>query len=288
MRDQTVSRNLPPLSHLRDRYLVQGRSVPRAVEAALQADDRPGAQAILRALVRRRHKNRQEGQRQRRMTRYERVVWDQGFLHVAGVDEAGMAPLAGPVVAAAVILAPGERLPGVDDSKKLSAEQRRVSRVLVDERALAIGIGQADPTEIDTINIYHAGLLAMQRAVSALSPAADYLLIDGRALATCPLPQERIVKGDQKSLSIAAASIVAKTTRDALMVELDEAYPGYGFAQHKGYPVQAHVDALCRLGVTPHHRRSFAPVQQALLSGVRPQGGRTRTRAVSRVGQKRP
>lgn len=252
--------------------------MPRAVEAALRMDERPGAQAIVRALDRRRLRNRQEGQRQRRMTRYEREVWAQGFTHVAGVDEAGMAPLAGPVVAAAVILTPGERLPGVDDSKKLSAEQRRRLRALIDERALSIGIGQADPGEIDTINIYHAGLLAMERAVLALPQAADYLLIDGRALDACSLPQERIVKGDQKSLSIAAASIVAKTTRDALMVELDGVYPGYGFAQHKGYPVQAHVDALARLGVTPHHRRSFGPVQEALLAGVSAPGRRAQAR----------
>ena len=264
MANDVVGSHMPSLAALRERYIDRGRSMPRAVEAALRADPRPGAQAILRALSRRRQKNRQEGQRLRLITRFERALWSQGYQHIAGVDEAGMAPLAGPVVAAAVIFQPGARLSGVDDSKKLSAERRNTLRTLIEDQAVAIGVGRAEPEEIDTINIYHAGLLAMTRAVAALKTTAEYLLIDGRALPAVELPQERIVKGDQRSLSIAAASIIAKTTRDAYMVELDHKYPGYGFAQHKGYPVKAHVDALARLGVTPQHRRSFGPVQEAL------------------------
>jgi ribonuclease HII len=251
------------LAEIRARYVERRRPLPAQLEAALRADPRPGARAILAAVERRRHENRCEGQRLRVMLRYECALWDAGVTLVAGVDEAGMSPLAGPVAAAAVILPPGARIPEVDDSKKLDAATRERLAPEIKALALAWEVAFVEPEEIDRINIYWAGVLAMQRAVLALSPGPEHLLIDARRLKELALPQQRIVKGDEKSLSIAAASILAKTARDARMVALDQRYPGYGFAVHKGYPVRAHLRALARLGPCDAHRRSFAPVRLA-------------------------
>jgi ribonuclease HII len=255
---------LPPLAVLRARYVEACRPLPVRLAAALATDPRAGARAILEAIARRRRDNRSEGQRLRTMLRYENAPWTQGIVNVAGVDEAGMSPLAGPVAAAAVILAPGTRIPEVDDSKRLDVEQRDRLAPIIKDKAIAWAVAFAEVEEIDQINIYWAGLLAMRRAIEALRPAAEHLLIDGRRIAALSLPQQRIVGGDAKSLSIAAASILAKTSRDARMVALDREFPGYGFAKHKGYPVTAHTDALERLGACPIHRRSFAPVRKAL------------------------
>jgi ribonuclease HII len=254
----------PALADLRARYVEKGRPLPAAVEAALRADGRAGARAILEAVARRRRDNRSEGQRLRTMLRFETTLWTGGTTHVAGVDEAGMSPLAGPVAAAAVILAPGTRIPEVDDSKQLDAETRERLAPIIRERAVAWAVSFAEVEEIDRINIYWAGLSAMRRAIAALSPAPEHLLIDGRQLRDLPIPQQRIIGGDGKSLSIAAASILAKTARDARMRALDLEFPGYGFAQHKGYPVRAHASALAKLGACPVHRRSFALVREAL------------------------
>ena len=254
----------PSLLALRVRYVEGGRPLPAALEAELAADPRPGARAILTAVARRRRDNRAEGQRLRTMLRYETALWTTGVTLVAGVDEAGMSPLAGPVAAAAVIFAPGTRIPAVDDSKRLLAAERERLAPIIKQRALAWAVAFAEVEEIDRINIYWAGLLAMRRAIDALDPGPEHLLIDGRRLAELRLPQQRIVGGDAKSLSIAAASILAKTARDARMCALDVEFPGYGFAQHKGYPVHAHVTALRRLGACPIHRRSFAPVRICL------------------------
>ncbi len=185
-------------------------------------------------------------------------------MHVAGVDEAGMSPLAGPVAAAAVIFAPGSRIPGVDDSKKLDAATRETLAGEIKERAVAWCVAFAEVDEIDRINIYWAGLLAMRRAVEGLSIAPQHILLDARRLKELQTPQQAIVNGDAKSLTIAAASILAKTARDALMRRLDAEYPGYGFSKHKGYPVREHRAALARLGATPIHRRSFGPVREIL------------------------
>jgi len=254
----------PSLAELRARYVDRGRPLPEEIEAALEADPRAGARAILDAVARRRRDNRSEGQRLRMMLRHETVLWTAGLTRIAGVDEAGMSPLAGPVAAAAVILAPGTRIPEVDDSKRLDAETRERLAPIIKQRAVAWAVAFAEVEEIDRINIYWAGLLAMRRAIAALAPAAEHLLIDGRRLPGLALPQDRIVGGDAKSLSIAAASILAKTARDARMRALDAEYPGYGFCQHKGYPVEAHADALKKLGACPVHRRSFALVREAL------------------------
>lgn len=188
----------------------------------------------------------------------ERRLWQQGYAHVAGVDEAGRGCLAGPVVAAAVILPQDLLLPGVQDSKTLSAEGRAAVRSTIEAHALAIGIGQCSPAEIDRLNILWAAMEAMRRAVAGLIPAAQFVLIDGnQAIPGCPAPHRTLVKGDRRSHSIAAASILAKETRDALMVQLDAAYPMYGWARHKGYPTAAHYAALRTHGPSPHHRRSF-------------------------------
>ncbi len=252
------------LADLRARYVERDCPLPQEIEAALQADARPGARAILAAIDRRRHARRAEGQRLRRMLRYETALWAAGVTRVAGIDEAGMSPLAGPVAAAAVIFAPGARLPGVDDSKKLDPAERARLAPIIKETCIAWAIAYVEHDEIDRINIYWAGLLAMRRAVEGLQLAPEHLLLDARRLKDVPLPQERIVKGDAKSLTIAAASILAKTGRDARMVELDAKYPGYGFSRHKGYPVKEHYAALARLGACEVHRRSFGPVREVL------------------------
>lgn len=259
----------PTLAELRRRYVDEGRALPTDVARALEADPRAGARAILRAIEARRRDARAEGQRLRAMLQRERELWDAGVQLVAGVDEAGVSPLAGPVCAAAAILPVGCRLPGVDDSKKLDPATRTRLADVVKREAVAWAVAFATPDEIDRLNPYHASLLAMTRAVRGLAVAPQHLLIDARRLRDVALPQDSIVGGDGKSLSIAAASILAKTTRDALMVALDAEHPGYGFARHKGYPVKAHVDALMRLGASPVHRRSFELVRVALARGPR-------------------
>jgi ribonuclease HII len=258
------------LADIRTRYVDADRPLPRSLEQTLKDDPRAGAQAILRAIERRRHARRSEGQRVRKMLRFEQELWTRGVVHVAGVDEAGMSPLAGPVYAGAVVLAPGTRLLGgtwgssPDDSKKLTAKDRERLADVIKEHAVAWAVGFATPEEIDRINIYHAGILAMRRAVEGLSVSPAHLLLDARRIKELTIPQEKIVKGDSRSLSIAAASILAKTTRDAWMADLERAHPGYGFAKHKGYPVKEHVAALRTLGACDAHRRSFQPVRDAL------------------------
>ena len=188
----------------------------------------------------------------------ERLHWAAGRRWVAGLDEAGRGCLAGPVVAAAVVLPPDAHLPGLDDSKKLTPEQRDRLFETVHAEALAVGVGACSPAEIDRLNILGAALEAMRRAALALALPPDVLLVDGnRALPDPPAPQETVVKGDRRSLSIAAASVIAKVTRDHRMVALHEDFPEYGWAGHKGYPTAQHYTALAEHGPSPHHRRSF-------------------------------
>ncbi|HEX2338310.1 MAG TPA: ribonuclease HII [Hyphomicrobiaceae bacterium] len=252
------------LARVRLRFVVEGRVLDVATEAALKADGRPGARSILAAIARRRFANRSEGQRLRKMLQYEGLLWSAGARYVAGVDEAGMSPLAGPVYAAAVIFAPGTRIVGVDDSKKLDAACRERLAGDIKASAVAWSVAFADVDEIDDINIYWASRLAMRRAIEGLPHPPDHVLVDGRRLKGLELPQQGIIKGDAKSLAIAAASILAKTARDDLMSRLDALYPGYGFVRHKGYPVPEHRAALRKLGACPLHRRSFGPVRRAL------------------------
>jgi ribonuclease HII len=193
---------------------------------------------------------------------FERQVLRQGYTVIAGIDEAGRGPLAGPVVAAAVILPAGLMISGVNDSKKLSAGMRERLFETITERAVSFGIGMGSPELIDRINILQATRHAMIEAVAQLSPAPDFLLIDGISTINSPIPQRTIKKGDSLSLSIAAASIIAKVTRDRLMADLDRTYPDYGFAGHKGYGSAAHMDAIRRMGPSPVHRLSFGGVRE--------------------------
>jgi ribonuclease HII len=252
------------LAEARQRYLDSNRPLPADVERALRLDPRPGARALVERLERRRHANRAEGQRLRHMLRFERELWERNVTLIAGIDEAGMSPLAGPVAAAAVVLEVGWRAPHVNDSKQLSPEQRTELARCIRRDAKAFAVAFVEPEEIDRLNIYWAGILAMRRAVEALVIRPQHLLIDARRLRELPIEQTRIIKGDELSLSIAAASILAKTERDARMIAYDREYPEYGFAQHKGYPVRQHVLALARHGACPIHRRSFGRVQDAL------------------------
>ncbi len=184
-------------------------------------------------------------------------------IRIAGVDEVGRGPLAGPVVAAAVILDPARPIVGLDDSKRLSASRRDGLALHIRECALAWALGRAEAEEVDRINVLMASMLAMQRAVAALTLTPGHVLVDGNRTPSLPCPATAIVGGDGRVAAIAAASILAKVARDAEMVELDAVYPGYGFARHKGYPSAEHVAALAQLGPCPIHRRSFAPVRRA-------------------------
>jgi ribonuclease HII len=184
---------------------------------------------------------------------------------LAGVDEVGRGPLAGPVVAAAVILDRERPVAGLADSKALSSSRREVLAVEIRRRARCWALGRADVEEIDKLNILQASLLAMQRAVTKLNPPPEFVLIDGNRCPELHCPAEAVVKGDARVAAIAAASIIAKVSRDAEMTALDKRYPGYGFAAHKGYPTRAHLRALRELGVSPIHRRSFGPVKKLTL-----------------------
>ncbi len=193
---------------------------------------------------------------------YERQLWQQGLQWVAGVDEAGRGPLAGPVVAAAIIFPRGQEiLSGVNDSKKLTAAQREKAYEVILQQAAGVGIGIVSEAEIDEINILQATYRAMLQAVNNLGRPPQHLLIDGRGRPETFYPVTTLIKGDSRSLSIAAASIIAKVTRDRLMLEFHDQYPQYGFARHKGYPTKAHLQAIRQHGWCPIHRRSFHPKQ---------------------------
>jgi ribonuclease HII len=198
---------------------------------------------------------------------YELALQSRGIARVAGIDEAGRGPLAGPVAAAAVMLPMEFLCPGLDDSKKKSRAQREsLYERIMNEPNVRWAVAFAEVEEIDRLNILRATHLAMRRAVLALSPAPDHCLIDGLPVSDFPIPHDAIVKGDSKSLSIAAASILAKVSRDRVMLEIDRECTGYGFAKHQGYGTKQHLQALRALGPCRHHRRSFAPVAQLGLS----------------------
>lgn len=251
------------------RTLFASRHPTRAERAALLDDPRLGVRALIAALDARRKKEQVAKKAYEARTNYERALWASGVRLVAGCDEAGMSPLAGPVVAAACILDPSDLIAGLDDSKALKAEAREALALEIKARSVAWAVGIASVAEIDALNIRQAGFLARRRAVLALSVRAEHVLVDHFPMPDVGCPHTSITRGDALSVSIGAASILAKTHRDALMTALDELHPGYGFAQHKGYPVRAHVEALERLGVCPEHRRSFAPVRVALEGGPR-------------------
>ena len=188
---------------------------------------------------------------------FEEKLYARGYTAVCGCDEAGRGPLCGPVVAAAVILPSGLVIDGLNDSKKLTEKKREALFEVIKEKAVAYAIAEASPEEIDDINILNASMLAMCRAVEALSVPADFALIDGNCSRGFKIPTETVVKGDSKSYSIAAASILAKVTRDRQCIELDKQYPEYGIAKHKGYPTKEHMDAVRQHGPAPIYRKSF-------------------------------
>ena len=189
--------------------------------------------------------------------RFEAQAWRTGLTRIAGVDEAGRGPLAGPVVAAAVVIAPDRRVRGVADSKVLPPERREELFALIHERAVAVGVGIVDHLTIDRINILEATRLAMDQALAGLALVPELIITDFVSLRACPCPQRNLVDGDARCASVAAASIVAKVTRDRLMRELDVEFPAYGFAKHKGYATAEHIAAIDRHGLCPQHRRSF-------------------------------
>lgn len=195
---------------------------------------------------------------------YEREIWKEGNKYIAGVDEAGRGPIAGPVVAAAVIMKNSmpHNLPvRIDDSKKLSERQRVIAYKWIIKKALAFSVGIVSPREIDRINIKEASMLAMRKAIDTLPIQPEHLLVDGYPMPDPPYPQTAIIKGDSKSVSIAAASIIAKVVRDQVMQEYAEEYPHYDFASNKGYGTQKHIDAIIKNGLSPIHRRTFRPKQ---------------------------
>lgn len=223
-------------------------------------DGRAGVQAAISKRKRELQKQVDEDLRLEKMLAYEKELYAQGIDLIAGVDEVGRGPLAGPVVAAAVILPKACKIPGLNDSKKIPKSKHKEIYEAVFQNAIAIGIGIKDNQVIDQVNIYEATKLAMMEAIGQLEPQPQHLLIDAMKL-DLPIPQTSIIKGDANSLSIAAASIVAKVTRDQMMEEFDCEYPGYDFTQNAGYGTANHLAGLHKLGVTPIHRRSFEPVK---------------------------
>ena len=249
------------LAELRRRFAPGAPPATSEILRALRADPREGGRALADVLAGRERRLAAERSRLAKLFALERELVRAGHTRIAGVDEVGMGPLAGPVVAAAVILPQGAWLPGLDDSKRLSRGARERLAREIERVAVGIGIGSAEPGEIDRVNIYQAGLLAMRRAVLALDAPPDALCVDARRVPGIACHQESIVGGDARVAAIAAASIVAKVWRDARMVELDRHHPGYGFARHAGYGTPEHLAALTELGPSPIHRRSFEPVR---------------------------
>ena len=223
-------------------------------------DGRAGVQAAISKRKRELQKQVDEDLRLEKMLAYEKELYAQGIDLIAGVDEVGRGPLAGPVVAAAVILPKACKIPGLNDSKKIPKSKHKEIYEAVLQNAISIGIGVKDNQVIDQVNIYEATKLAMMEAIGQLEPQPQHLLIDAMKL-DLPISQTSIIKGDANSLSIAAASIVAKVTRDQMMEEFDKEYPGYDFAKNAGYGTAKHLAGLVQLGVTPIHRRSFEPVK---------------------------
>jgi len=228
--------------------------------ASLRHDARRGARALADAGQRRLDAERAEARRLDRLFAPSAALWADGAAAVAGVDEVGMGPLAGPVVAAAVVLRRDAKLPGLDDSKRVAPALRVALDARIRAQAVAVSVAEVSAAEVDRLNVYRAGLEAMRRAVAGLAIVPDHVLVDARTIPGLDVPQQALVGGDGLDASIAAASIVAKVHRDAWMERLDALHPGYGFRAHKGYPTPEHVAALRRLGPCAEHRRSFAPV----------------------------
>lgn len=263
-----MSESPPALSALRARY--RDRDPTPEERAALAADPRKGAAQLLKTLDNRAAAAARWSRRVAELNRHRERLAADGFTAVGGVDEAGRGPLAGPVFTACVVLPADWDLPGLDDSKRLSRSRREALEVEIKRQARGFAVDLASPEEIDEVNILRATMASMRRAVAACGPVRpDYVLTDAVALKETGLPFRPVIGGDRKVAEIAAASVLAKTARDAMMRDADRRYPGYGFADHKGYGTAAHLDALARLGPCEIHRRSFAPVAKWVLPDAR-------------------
>lgn len=228
---------------------------------SLASDGRVGVKRLYLQIMRHRKELEAEERRLENLYKYESQLYGRGIKYIAGVDEAGRGPLAGPVVAAAVILPAHLKIYGLDDSKKLSPAKRSELAKQIKERALGWGLGVGTVADIEVHNIHHASLLAMKRALEALNTAPEYVLADGFAIPGINTRQTAIKKGDSLSASIASASIIAKETRDSMMREYDKEFPHYGFSKHKGYPTSEHIKALKKWGPSPLHRRGYKPIR---------------------------
>src|SRR5437868_10796758 len=259
-----MARSVDELSidEIRQRYLDKNELVSPRVLSRLQRDSRQGVRQLHAALKKRYERQRDERLRLQAMRHFEQLLWKTGVQDIAGVDEVGMGPLAGPVVAAAVMFPPETDIARVDDSKKLDAATRAELALEIRAKSSGIGVGIATVEEIDTVNIYHAGLLAMRRAVEALPRRPQHVLVDARTVPGGDVPQNMFNKGDGINFTIAAASIIAKTERDRMMEALEREHPGYGFASHQGYATPEHRAALQRLGPSAAHRQSFPVIHE--------------------------
>lgn len=244
-------------------YMQTNHLSEQAIEQ-LQTDERKGVQRLLKSYKQKQELSRVQKQLFKEMYQIEQTRYEQGYTYIAGVDEAGRGPLAGPVVAAAVILPKRFKLLGLTDSKKLTEEQRNNFFQAIKSEAISYGLASVSNTIIDKINIYEATKKAMTRAVMQLDPRPDYALIDAVKLDAVPYPAEAIIKGDEKSITIAASSVLAKVTRDQIMKDIAEEHPQYGFENHKGYGTKEHLSMLKKHGITPYHRVSFTPVSNLM------------------------
>ncbi|HFR3650245.1 TPA: ribonuclease HII [Streptococcus suis] len=246
--------------------LAQVDNLDSSVWADLAQDERSGVQTAIKKRQKELEKEAAEDARLEAMLCYEKALYENGVEFIAGIDEVGRGPLAGPVVSAAVILPKGCKIRYLNDSKKIPKSKHEAIYQEVMERAVAVGVGVKDSAVIDQVNIYEATKLAMLEALGNLGQKPDHLLIDAMKLDT-PLPQTSIIKGDANSLSIAAASIVAKVTRDKMMADYDKEFSGYGFAKNAGYGTTEHLDGLNKLGITPIHRKTFEPIKSMVAGG---------------------
>ncbi|MFD1038004.1 ribonuclease HII [Virgibacillus byunsanensis] len=243
------------------KQLFQEDEINEDLLVDLKNDERKGVQALIKSYENKKLKEKAQENNYLEMSRYEQRNYANGCKYVAGMDEAGRGPLAGPVVAAAVILPRDFKLLGLNDSKQLNETTRNRFFTIIKEQAISYGISIINSQKIDQINIYEATKLAMRNAISQLDPAPNHILIDAVNLGGLPCTSEAIIKGDSKSISIAAASILAKVTRDNLMREIHSEYPIYNFASNMGYGTKHHMETLLEHGASPYHRRSYAPVR---------------------------
>lgn len=245
----------PSISKVKE--MLENGSVDDELLESLKKDSRKGIQELLQKYYRQKERTLREKERLQELKKHEMELASRGYHKIAGIDEAGRGPLAGPVVAAAVILPPEVELEGLNDSKKIGGSKRKQIFEQIKESAFSIGIGKVEPAYIDEINIHQASLLAMRSAMEELFITPEYILVDGYAIPEISCPQKALKHGDSISFSIAAASIIAKVSRDKIMEELDAQYPQYGFASHKGYGTEAHRRAIEIYGISPVHRKTF-------------------------------